>query len=906
MPGKDVKSLGKSIINRRKNEIWKKQANTQYAGLHVADAAVDGGAGKLQSVTDRHELDEFLCDALLKETEFEVQHSSTVILTNEAIVKPKGDFNLFEYETIQIPRRPHWDASTTAEELDRSERESFLRWRRDLADQEELAGTSKQLTPFEKNLEVWKQLWRVLERSHIVFQVIDARNPLLFRCKDLEAYVKELSEQQQQQLDRHGEEQGDKTCLLVINKADYLTPTARRAWAHYFDKHGIDFVFWSAALEQQRLDRLEKEKRRRERLNDYHGHSVERVDSGRIRGLSSEEEEDEDEPTARGKMKGKGNQRKQKSKRKQQQQQQQEREVEMSLDEEDAEKTKALKASNLWQALEGSVEEEQVTDAVSNLSVKPAPPSASPSNTAAQPNGEAATSADASSSDAAAASASVSASAAAADPVPPSGIEPLADVTTADTASAPASSSSSTPAAAPSHSSSTRRRHAILSREELFDYVIEKYVRSNPANKARYERGEKITVGLTGYPNVGKSSTINVLAGSKKVTVGATPGKTKHFQTIPLQNSPLVLCDCPGLVFPTFLSSRAELVCNGIMPIDTIRDWSNILAPVQLLCEKVSRAQWQQVYALVFPDYKPVSADALLASYARLRGFYKDHGRPDEAHAARIILKDFCAGKVLYAHPPPELMNDERRRFYQSFHVANQCLINENLWIDEEEQKRRKEELVMESVEALAGQHNGKDNTDMPMHMPAASSSSSSSSSTSVQHPPLHMVGEEEVEDGGITAARRIPVATKKKQTTTLDEGTSDSEDDGDDEDEDDDGDTSLSDSDSLQHRPVRSTRNAAALNAQLLDDLSDVVLPSSTHMQTTLNKQAAKLAQQGLNPDGTPMTMKQIYRLNQREKKRKGKAHKMRKHQVPMNEVGVKTGGRSADAAARLGAFHA
>lgn len=27
------------------------------------------------------------------------------------------------------------------------------------------------LTPFEKNLEVWRQLWRVLERSHIVVQV---------------------------------------------------------------------------------------------------------------------------------------------------------------------------------------------------------------------------------------------------------------------------------------------------------------------------------------------------------------------------------------------------------------------------------------------------------------------------------------------------------------------------------------------------------------------------------------------------------------------------------------------------------------------------------------------------------------------------------------------------------------
>ncbi len=27
------------------------------------------------------------------------------------------------------------------------------------------------LTPFEKNLEVWRQLWRVLERSDVIVQV---------------------------------------------------------------------------------------------------------------------------------------------------------------------------------------------------------------------------------------------------------------------------------------------------------------------------------------------------------------------------------------------------------------------------------------------------------------------------------------------------------------------------------------------------------------------------------------------------------------------------------------------------------------------------------------------------------------------------------------------------------------
>lgn len=37
------------------------------------------------------------------------------------------------------------------------------------------------------------------------------------------------------------------------------------------------------------------------------------------------------------------------------------------------------------------------------------------------------------------------------------------------------------------------------------------------------------TVGFCGYPNVGKSSLVNVLCKKKLVGVAAMPGKTKHF-----------------------------------------------------------------------------------------------------------------------------------------------------------------------------------------------------------------------------------------------------------------------------------------------------------------------------------------------------------------------------------------
>jgi len=54
------------------------------------------------------------------------------------------------------------------------------------------------------------------------------------------------------------------------------------------------------------------------------------------------------------------------------------------------------------------------------------------------------------------------------------------------------------------------------------------------------------------------------------------PGKTKHFQTLPLTDS-VVLCDCPGLVFPRISSSEAEMILNGLYPIDNLKNFSEAM-----------------------------------------------------------------------------------------------------------------------------------------------------------------------------------------------------------------------------------------------------------------------------------------------------------------------------------------
>jgi large subunit GTPase 1 len=86
-------------------------------------------------------------------------------------------------------------------------------------------------------LEVWRQLWRVIERSDLVVQIVDARHPLLFRSDDLEKYVKAVDPRKEN--------------LLLVNKADMLTFDQRQTWADYFEAAGIAYKFFSASLAKE-------------------------------------------------------------------------------------------------------------------------------------------------------------------------------------------------------------------------------------------------------------------------------------------------------------------------------------------------------------------------------------------------------------------------------------------------------------------------------------------------------------------------------------------------------------------------------------------------------------------------------------------------------------------------------
>lgn len=200
-------------------------------------------------------------------------------------------------------------------------------------------------------------------------------------------------------------------------------------------------------------------------------------------------------------------------------------------------------------------------------------------------------------------------------------------------------------------------------------------------NEENKESKTKVTTfGFIGHPNVGKSSILNGLVGKTVVSTSYTPGHTKHFQTIPISKH-IMLCDCPGLVFPAVDMPKQLQVLCGIFPISQLRE---PYSSVQYLAERI---EVEKYYRLKVPEgYEEWSAWAICEAYAEKRGYFTPKvARPDVYRAANEILRDVLYGRILLVFLPPSETKEQ-----QELQIPSPADLEEAAEMKKKKEKKKK------------------------------------------------------------------------------------------------------------------------------------------------------------------------------------------------------------------------
>ncbi len=160
-----------------------------------------------------------------------------------------------------------------------------------------------------------------------------------------------------------------------------------------------------------------------------------------------------------------------------------------------------------------------------------------------------------------------------------------------------------------------------------------------------------ISVGMVGYPNVGKSSVINTLRSKKVCNVAPIPGETKVWQYITLMKR-IFLIDCPGVVYADKGDTETDAVLKGVVRVEKLEDATEYIGEI---INRVKPEYLRRAYKL--KGWK--DAEDFLGQVALGAGKLCKGGDPDLNTAAKMVLHDWQRGKIPFFTLPEGSLDEK-------------------------------------------------------------------------------------------------------------------------------------------------------------------------------------------------------------------------------------------------------
>lgn len=156
--------------------------------------------------------------------------------------------------------------------------------------------------------------------------------------------------------------------------------------------------------------------------------------------------------------------------------------------------------------------------------------------------------------------------------------------------------------------------------------------------------GRIVRVMVVGVPNVGKSTFINKVAGSKRAKVEDRPGVTRGKQWVHIEND-VDLLDMPGVLWPKFDDPQVgiHLAFTGAIKDDVIDTEYLAMQLLEYLAHNYPEVILER---FKLEDSNNMEAFQRLEAVGKKRGMLISGGQIDTERAAAMVLDEYRSGKL--------------------------------------------------------------------------------------------------------------------------------------------------------------------------------------------------------------------------------------------------------------------